>query len=542
MSRKTTTDRQAMVVAPQPEAVEAGIEILKAGGNAVDAAIAVAFVQGVVDPLMCGIAGFGSMAVWRAADGRHEYIDFHAPAPAAATADMWEDLIEGEARDGYGFTLKGRVNDIGYGSICVPASLRAYAVAHERYGSLPWGDLVQRAISWARDGWVVRPHVHGWWSMPAEMGRVANFERIAHTAPGRALYCRADGSPKQVGDRVENPDLANTLETIAREGADAFYSGRIASAIVGDMRSNGGLLCARDLEEYHPRINAPLRTSYRGYDVTTNQPPGGGLMLAEMLNILENFDLAGMGHNSAEYLRVVSEAMKCATIDKDRHIGDPEFVDVPVDHLLSKDYAAALAGRIQCGEKADVPRFAPAGPSRDTTQISIVDHDGTCVSMTHSLGMPSGVVTEGLGFMYNGCMGVFDPRPGHAGSIAPGKARFSSVCPSIIFRDGAPRLIIGAPGATQIAMGVLQATLNVLDFGCTMSDAVSLPRFSATSNLIDVTNRIPHSVTEELERQSYGVVRSPFSYGIAWVHGIQVTESGLQGGADPATDGMAMTC
>ena len=538
MSEKYET---GMVVAPQPEAAEAGLEVLRAGGNAVDAALATAFVQGVVDPLMCGIAGFGSMALYDPGTGTHEYIDFHAPTPGAATPDMWADLIEGEARDGYGFILKGRVNDIGYQSICVPASLRAYATAHERYGSLLWADLLAPAIDWAREGWRVRPHVYQFWSDPGQMGRVANHERLSHTPGARALYCRPDGTPKRVGDLVENPDLAGTLSIIAQKGADAFYEGEIATRIIEDMQAGGGLVSAVDLAGYAAKLRTPLVTQYRGFTLTTNQPPGGGGMLAQMLGILENFDLAAMGHNSAEYVRVVAETMKYATIDKDCHIGDPDFGDVPVDRVLSRDYAAELAARIRRGEKADVPRFNPAMPSGDTTQISIVDRDGRCVSMTHSLGMPSGVVPEGLGFMHNGCMGVFDPRPGLTGSIAPGKARFSSICPSIVFRDGAPCLVIGAPGATQIAMGVLQATINVLDFGRTMLEAVSLPRFSATSNIIDVTNRIPRYVTTELEAQGYEIVRDPRSFGIAWVHGIRITQSGLDGGADPATDGVALS-
>ena len=530
-----------VVVAPQPEAAEAGLDILNAGGNAVDAAIAVAFVQGVVDPLMCGIAGFGSMAVYDPIIGTHEYIDFHAPAPGVATDDMWEDLIEGEARDGFGFTLKGRVNDIGYQSICVPASLRGYATAHARHGKLPWADLLNHAISWARTGWVVRPHVDEFWSDPGAMGRVANSERLNHTPGARALYCREDGSPKQIGDIVKNPDLAGTLSIIAKKGADAFYTGEIARAIVADMEVNSGLISATDLAEYSPTINNPLISTYRDFTITTNKPPGGGLMLSQMLNILEYFDLKSIGHNSVEYVRIVSEAMKYATIDKDYGIGDPAFVDVPSNRILSKDYAAKLAECIKRGERADVPRFDPVAQCKDTTQISIVDKNGCCVSMTHSLGMPSGVVTEGLGFMYNGCMGVFDPRSGQTGSIAPGKARFSSIVPSIVFRDDHPYVVIGAPGATQIAMGVLQAVINVLDFGCTMLEAVALPRFSSTSNAIDVTNRIPHYITSQLEELGYEVIRSPRSYGVAWVHGIRITDRGLEGGADPGADGVALT-
>ena len=530
-----------VVVAPQPEAAEAGLDILNAGGNAVDAAIAVAFVQGVVDPLMCGMAGFGSMAVYDPIIGTHEYIDFHAPAPGVATDDMWEDLIEGEARDGFGFTLKGRVNDIGYQSICVPASLRGYATAHARHGKLPWADLLNHAISWARTGWVVRPHVDEFWSDTGAMGRVANSERLNHTPGARALYCREDGSPKQIGDIVKNPDLAGTLSIIAKKGADAFYTGEIARAIVADMEVNSGLISATDLAEYSPTINNPLISTYRDFTITTNKPPGGGLMLSQMLNILEYFDLKSIGHNSVEYVRIVSEAMKYATIDKDYGIGDPAFVDVPSNRILSKDYAAKLAECIKRGERAHVPRFDPVAQCKDTTQISIVDKNGCCVSMTHSLGMPSGVVTEGLGFMYNGCMGVFDPRSGQTGSIAPGKARFSSIVPSIVFRDDHPYVVIGAPGATQIAMGVLQAVINVLDFGCTMLEAVALPRFSSTSNAIDVTNRIPHYITSQLEELGYEVIRSPRSYGVAWVHGIRITDRGLEGGADPGADGVALT-
>ena len=532
--------KRAMIVAAQPEATEAGAEILKAGGNAVDAAMACAFVQGVVDPLMCGIAGFGSCGVAMPAAGFHGYIDFHAPAPRAVRPDMWADRIESEARDGYGFILRGRVNDIGYQAICAPASLRAYRDAHREHGRLPWEQVLEPAIAWAEGGWTVRPHVGSWWAEDGQMGRAANHERLAFTPASRALYCRPDGTPKRVGDRVVNRDLAQTLRLIAKHGDEVFYEGEIAHAIVEDMRKHDGLIAAEDLRGWRTTRNAPLWGTYRRYRVSSNRPPGGGVMLLEMLNILEHFPLASLEHNSAEYVRLVAEAMKRATIDKDRHVGDPRFVEVPVDRLAGKPYAAEMAEEIRAGKKADVPRFNGGAPVKDTTQVSVMDAEGNCVTMTHSLGMPSGVVTAGLGFMYNGCMGVFDPRPGRAGSLAPGKARFSSVVPSIVWEADRPHLIIGAPGATQIAMGVLQVLLNALDFDMTMVEAVSAPRFSATGNAIDVSNRIPRGVERELQTMGYEVVRSPNTYGFAAVHAIRVHPDGLDGGADPGHDGIVM--
>lgn len=531
---------EAMVVAAQAEAAEVGALMLEAGGNAVDAAIGCALVQGVVDPLMTGIAGFGGAAVYFPSQNFHQYLDFNAPAPAAARADMWAHLIEGEARDGFGFILKGKVNDLGYQSICVPASLKAYYEMHAKFGRLPWKDIVAPAIEWAKRGWMVRPHVEFFWSDPGLMGRASGLERLSFSASGRRLYCREDGTAKRTGDWVHNPDYAATLEAIADGGSDVFYRGDISARIADDMQRHGGLITRDDLAGYAPLWRDPLWSDYRGYRLSTNNPPGGGIMLVEMLNILENFDLPAIGHNSAEYLRVVCEAMKRATADKDRYVGDPAFCDVPVERLTSKSYAKDMAREIREGVKADVPRFNSGYESRDTTHVAVVDRDGNCVSMTHSLGMPSGVITDGLGFLYNGCMGVFDPRPGRAGSIAPGRARFTSMCPSIVFRDGKPCLVIGAPGATQIAMGVLQAMLNVLEFGMTMTEAVSAPRFSATSNAIDVSNRILHGTTRKLEADGYEVIRSPYTFGFAAVHGVRIADGMLDGGADPGHDGVAV--
>ena len=535
MTRKLT---QGVVTAPQPEAVEAGALALKRGGNAVDAAIATALVQTAVDPQMCGIAGMGSMQVYMPAKSVHEFIDFHARCPAAVRPDMWASLMEGETRDGFGFILKGRVNDVGYGSIAVPGSYKAYHEALTRFGTLSWGDVVEPAIRYARDGVRIRPHMHYYWSLAADLGRVDNPDRMKFTPSGRRIYCDADGNLLKPGKTLKNPDMARALERLARHGPAAFYEGEMADAIEADMKAHGGLITKADMRDYRTRNLKPIWGTYRGHKVSTGQPPGGGVMLIQMLNILENFDLKALGHNTPEYIRVVAEAMKRSTIDKDAHVGDPEFVQVPVDRLTDKAYARQMADAIKRGEQAHVVRVQQE--AADTTQVSVVDRDGNAVTMTHTLGAPSGVISDGLGFMWNGCMGVFDPRPGRAGSLAPGKSRFSSMSPTIVFKGDDPHIVIGAPGGTNIVMGVLQAIINVVDHGMTMLEAIAAPRFSATSDTIDVVNRIPNFVCAELEAMGYPIAKSYLSYNFAGVHGIRIVDGVPDGAADPGRDGMAL--
>jgi len=528
-----------MVVAAQPEAVEAAASILRAGGNAVDAAIACGLVAGVVDPQMCGIAGFGNLQVYLPDKGIHKCIDFHAKSPLATRADQWADIVIGETRDGFGFVLEGKVNDLGYQAIATPGSLKAYFEAQTTWGEKDWGEVVAPAVKWAQEGFVVRPHVAGWWVEGASMGRTDNTERLRYSATGREIYFGSDGFPKRVGDVVVNNDLADTLRLIASDGADVFYIGQLAERIAEDISAHGGLMNDRDLSEYRTTHNDPIRSSYRGFDVATNHPPGGGAMVLEMLNVLECFDLNAMGHNSVDYVRTVTEAMKHATSDKDTYVGDPQHVDVPLEHLISKAHAAEHAESIRAGERARVERLTYE--PRDTTHVCVVDKNGNAASMTHSLGMPSGVITDGLGFMFNGCMAVFDPRPGNADSLAPGKSRFSSLCPTMVFDEEELSYVVGAPGGTQIAMGVTQVLLNSIDFQMNMLEAVSAPRVSGTSNAIDVSNGIPWSVTDALETDGYEVIRSPRTHDFAWVHGIRAQNASLDGGADPAADGVVQT-
>ena len=538
-----------MVCAPQPEAVEAGALALKRGGNAVDAAIACALVQTVVDPQMCGIAGFGSLQLYLPGAGVHGCIDFHGRAPAAARPEMWADLVEWEAEDGFGFKLRGRVNDLGYQAVTTPGSLGAFHQALTRHGTLDWKQVLEPAIALAEEGFMIRPHVHDYWTRAEKFGLADPIERLRLTPSGRRIYFDQAGELRALGSILKNPDMARMLRRIA-DGIEVFYQGEIAEQMAADMARNGGLLTVEDIRNTRPEDTEPLWGEYRGYRIASNPPPGGGVMVIEMLQMLEHFDLKALGHNSPDYIRIVSEVMKRATVDKDRHVGDPRFVEVPLERLLSRDHAAGQAAAIRRGEIARVPRLgadsespaieSPAIESKNTTQVSAVDEHGNLVSMTHSLGMPSGAITEGLGFMYNGCMSVFDPRPGRTGSIAPGKARFTAMAPTIVFEGATPCLVLGAPGGTFITMGILQTILNVIDFGMTAGEAVAAPRFCTTSEVIDVVNRIPRFVTDELEARGYQVRRSYRGYHFAGVHAIGIVDGKWQGGADPGHDGMAL--
>lgn len=354
---------RAMVSAPQPEAVEAGLDVLRDGGNVTDAAIAAALVQTAVDPQMCGVAGFGSMQLFDAASGEHAFIDFHGRAPLSTRADMWEPLILRECDDGFGFVLKGQVNEIGYTSMTTPLTIKAFAEALDRFGTRPLSELIQPAIAYCEEGFMVRPAVHAFWLQPAQAGRIERVRVLKDCAATARIYTHADGSLYKVGETLRNSDMGRTYRRIAEHGVDDFYTGEIAQAIDADMRANGGHITLADLAACETEHTQPLMSTYRDYKVATNPPPGGGLMIVEMLNILEQFNLAAMGHNSPEYIATLAEAMKIATVDKDTRMGDPRFVDIPLEELMSNEYAARMAARIRRGERTDVPRVSAGAPS-----------------------------------------------------------------------------------------------------------------------------------------------------------------------------------
>lgn len=533
----------SMIVAAEPVAAEAGARVLMSGGNAIDAAVTCAFVQMVVNPQMCGLGGYALATIRLPGEpaARTILLDAPALAGARATADMWEQRLIRPNPDGWGFFLEGKVNDAGYQSICSPGTVRGLATLLERYGTRPWAQVIEPAARTADEGFMVDSHLATRWKTRSPYPEGCSLlDYVLMNPEARRIYLNAEGRPYDEGERLRNPDYARTLRRLAERGPDDFYTGELAREIAEDLAANDALVTAEDLAGYAVRDEAPVTGTYRGYTVVTSQSPHGGPTLIEILNILEGYDLASLGHNSPAYILTVAMAMKAAFADRGRYIGDPRFVDVPLDLLTGKERAAQWRERIDAGQPIASDSLDVVGAG--TTHVSVVDSSGMCVSLTHSLGMSSGVITPGMGFMYNNSMVNFHPLAGHRNSIAPGKGRSTGMAPTIVYRGDQPALVIGAPGASRIITGVLQVILNVLDFGMSAGEAVMAARFDCQGERIVVQNRIPEYVCEEVRRR-HPVVRIPQSHGaIGLVQAITIDPASgrLAGGADTGSSGMAL--
>lgn len=525
-----------MIVAPQPEAVDAGARVLADGGNVVDAAVAAALVQGVVDPLMCGIGGFGIMQI-ATPDGRRVVVDGLGQSPSGATDTMWEAGLLGPTTDGFGYRVEGFVNETGAQSVMVPGTVKTLMTVHRRYGSWPWADLFDEAIRSARTGWLVRPHVHTvFLQNEAKYGRMDFGDKLATTEDGRRIYLR-DGELPRVGDTIVNPELADTLELLASAGGAALYEGELANVVADSVLADGGILTATDLSRYEVRRTEPMTAGYRGLTLSVPPPPAGGPQLLQTLGILERFDLGDLEHNSPGHIQLLAEAMKRALRDKEDLWARAEAGDGDYAALIAPEALDAAAADVRAGVRVDVD--APRYESRHTTHLNVMDAHGFAVSFSHTLGNPSGYIPRGTGFVLNGGMSTFDPRPGSANSIAPGRRRNSTMCPAFVLADDEPAMAVGAPGASWIVPAVAQVVSDVFDFGMTAQEAVMAPRIAATSNAIDISNRIPRRVESELGESGYEVRRSALSYAFAGVHAITRFEGVLAGGADPQRDGYA---
>lgn len=532
--------RRAMVVSTDDYATEVGIEVLRAGGNAVDAAVAVHFALAVVNPAAGNIGGGGFM-VLRTADGTTAALDFREKAPLAATRDMFLDSL-GELTD------RRLVGHLASG---VPGSVAGMWEAHRRFGSLPWAELLEPAVELAR-GFEVTERFLGWFE-PEQVRGLARFPASA------AQFLPRGGEPPALGDTLRQPDLAATLERIRDLGPDGFYRGTTADLIVAEMERGGGLITHEDLASYAAVWREPVSFSYRNHTVISMPPPSsGGVTLALIANMLAAHDLRALGYGSPELVHLYAETWKRAYADRNEYLADLDFVDVPLALLTSPAYAAERAASISpsAATPSELVRPGLDGPepeSESTTHFSIVDERGNAVAVTTTLNswFGSKVTVAGAGFLLNNEMDDFSARPGspnqyglvqgERNAIEPGKRMLSAMTPTIVLApDGSVRMITGTPGGSTIITTVFQTIANVLDFGMNAAQAVNAPRVHhqhLPDELVYERGGLERSTVRALEALGHRVVERRGVSGDAQV--IVVEDSVLTGWSDPRRGGRA---
>ncbi len=457
--------RNGMVATHHPLATSAGLRILQQGGNAVDAANASAAVLAVVNPFMCGLGGVGGYAlVYDAKTGKTEALDFIGNAPRSATADMF-----------YGDRLWdfSRLATDGYLAPVVPGILAGWAALHDRYGSMTWAQILAPAIEYAENGFPVTSAV-------AAQMVTGDFGKVLRYPYGRSLFSKPGGGPLQGGDTWIQRDLAETLKAVAAKGPAEFYRGEIAKKIARHMRENGGLITEEDLAAYEAKWSEPISTTYRGYRVLTHRPGSSGMTILQWLNVLEGFDLEAMGRNSADYIHTVAEVEKLGFLDDDRYNDGKLTAQVPLQKLLSKEYAASQRARIDRNKAAFYPPYRPSSISKlgeHTNHHTVIDKNHNIVTMTQTLMYPSGVAIPGTGLFLNNGMCYFSLDPNDPNRIQGGARPRFVMSPTIVFRFDKPYFATGAAGGWTIPQTVLQTILNIIDFRLPPERAAGGPRF-----------------------------------------------------------------
>ncbi|WP_272678141.1 gamma-glutamyltransferase [Providencia sp. PROV019] len=466
--------KKGMVVSSQHLASQIGADILKSGGNAIDAAVAVGYAQAVVNPC-CGNIGGGGFMTIHLADGKDLFINFRETAPGAASADMYLDKDGQLIKDAslYGYLASG-----------VPGTVKGLDYALEKYGTMSRQQVMAPAIKLAREGFTLTR---------ADTDVLdTTTERFKQNPEVARIFLKPDGSAFQPGDLLVQTDLANTLEKIAKNGPSAFYEGEIPKIVEEASKKNGGILTAKDFADFTITDTAPVSCTYRGYQFISAPPPSsGGVTICQTLNILEGYDLKEMGFNSADYIHTLTEAMRHAYMDRNTFLGDPKFVDNPTEKLLSKAYAEELRKEIKPNQATPSTQVQPGiGPHEkpETTHYSVVDEKGNAVSTTYTINGRFGsvVIPPGTGFFLNDEMDDFTTKvgeknlyglvQGERNSIAPGKRPLSSMSPTIVTKDGKVFLVLGSPGGSRIISITLQTALNIIDHGMPPQEAVNAPR------------------------------------------------------------------
>jgi len=520
--KRPASGTRGVVVTNHPLASAAGAEMLAAGGNAIDAAIASLFTLTVVEPMMVGICG-GGMAHIRLAEGRHIVIDGLSTAPAAARADSFRPISD--KLPNYQ-EVEGRENAIGAKAVAAPGALKGWCEALARFGTLSLADAIAPAIRHASRGFAVTPYLS---ECIAEVA--GNLARDAVIA---ARYLPG-GAPLAAGSRLVMGDYAETLRLIAAEGPAAFYDGVLGRIVADRIEDAGGLLARADLAAYRTVERAPVRGTYRGYDIIGPPPPSsGGVHVVEMLNILEGYDVAALGFGSPDALHLIAEALKIAFADRAVGTADPAFVDVPVTALLAKSYAADLRARIDM-RRAEIwtSGIAPVRPAESphTTHVTIADGDGNIVASTQTINSLFGArfMVPGTGIVPNNYMYLFDPHPGHALSIAPGKRITTSMSPLMALKDGRPVFALGLPGGLRIFGSATQALVNLIDHGMSLQEAVEAPRLWTQGGVVEIEDAFPESVRAALRARGHDVAVMPHVAG--GMNAIQFAVDGTMTGA-----------
>jgi gamma-glutamyltranspeptidase/glutathione hydrolase len=532
--RQPVRARQGMVVAQEPLATDVGVEVLKHGGNAVDAAVAVGFALSATYPFAGNIGGGGFMLI-RLADGRTSFIDFREKAPAAASRDMYLDATGNPTRE----SLEG------WRSSGVPGTVRGFALAHQKYGKRNWEALVQPAVDLAQNGFPVSYALAE--SLKAK-------RTLADDPSSKKIYLNG-GLGFQVGDILKQPELAATLGRIQTLGAKDFYEGETAQLLAKAMAQHGGLITLDDLKNYQAVERQPLSGSYRNYTVISAPPPSsGGIGLLQMMGMLEGSGYEKSGAGSAASIHYVTEVMRRFFADRSEYLGDPDFVKVPISKLLDPAYIRARQASIgpHATSSAEIKPGLPAGEGSETTHFSIVDSEGNAVAVTYTLneGYGNGITAPGLGFLLNDEMDDFTSKPGSpnmfglmqgkANAIAPAKRPLSAMTPTILLRDGKLFMVVGSPGGPRIITAVLEVILNVVDFGMNVQDAVDFPRFHHQwmPDKLSLERGISPDTVQLLKARGHEVDYSP-GVVLARVEAILVDGGWLQGASDGRGAGKA---
>ena len=496
--KQPATGSRGMVVANHPLGAVAGVEMLAAGGNAIDAAMASLFALTVVEPMMVGIFGAG-MSTIRLANGEYRFINNYTVAPGAATPDLYQPVSN--VWPNYQ-VVKGRENDVGVLAVGVPGALKGWAETLAAYGTLSLADVMQPAIRFAENGFRTSGYL-------ADIIKVVGQD-IARF-PATAATWLPGGQPLQAGDMVRQGDYAQTLRLIAEEGPEALYGGALGERAVDYIQSAGGIMTMDDLTSYRTMPADVVRGSYRGFDIVGPPPPSaGGVHVVEMLNILEGFDVAGLGFGTVDGVHLLAETLSIGFEDRRRYMGDPAFVDVPVQMLIDKDYAARRRGEIDMGSVRPVETGYVA-ESDATTHMAAADAHGNVIAATHTIHSPFGskATVPGTGMLLNNTMNIFDPHPGMANSIAAGKRVTSSMSPIVVEQDGKPFFCIGLVGGTRIFPSALQAIVNVIDHRMTAQQAVEAPRVWTLGENLELESGFPDNVLRGLRQRGHKIMEVP---------------------------------